>query len=330
MTSPTMPDCNGIPIEIGARVWARYSDDLWYAAYVLKREGTSYHVVYDSDGSQDTVAAGRLAVANIVRRVAGNYPNLGVPAVRETLLGKPISEIWVTRGSCVGFGLPLLWAMWHYVNEMVFANVLNPPVLAMNTSRPDALGLAKNLGGGRAKLMMAASVLSLHDLLDTVAHEMVHQWQFQELMHRRGVKIDDYHGETFYRWQPTILSRIGIRITTTGKMDDTVAFTPSKVKTRHPVYVALVYDPVMAGFHGAVVVDPTEARRLLTRTARNRKHALYKIWDSQVRQVTFPGKVGALRFVPVSRPFAAMIISEGEIQPGYLILKPDMQERPRR
>ncbi len=119
-----------------------------------------------------------------------------------------------------------LQALWHDLNEHYFAGRLGPIEIAWSTRLTSSAGMFVSRVGPRhsdrsqARRLIKLSTPLLKDqhareTLGTLAHEMIHQWQYDVLKRRPN------HGFDFAR-KLADMNRDGLRITTRHALADTV------------------------------------------------------------------------------------------------------------
>lgn len=96
---------------------------------------------------------------------------------------------------------------WPRINLEVFGGILMPCQLTYGVSGlKNVMGLCYALDGGRARIHIETSPYWLRcDLLATLAHEMVHQYQ-----HQNGLPMT--HGKSFKQWAAPIRRTTGLTI----------------------------------------------------------------------------------------------------------------------
>jgi hypothetical protein len=98
---------------------------------------------------------------------------------------------------------------WSQLNREVFGGVLKVPQLGTELSPEypdDASGLCWPLDGGRVRIEVKTKYASTRcAMLNTLAHEMVHQYQ-----HQLGAAM--HHGESFEAWREPIKNGCGLTI----------------------------------------------------------------------------------------------------------------------
>jgi SprT-like family len=95
---------------------------------------------------------------------------------------------------------------WARLNDEVFGGELLPPAMSLEALHSDAYGSCHDRGARRVLINLEPRHEWTRSLmLDTLAHEMVHQKQHQD-----GGQWN--HGETFERWREPILTATGLTI----------------------------------------------------------------------------------------------------------------------
>jgi hypothetical protein len=94
---------------------------------------------------------------------------------------------------------------WRRMNQEFFGGALIPPVIAVHKARwQNVYGLCWPLPGGRVKIQIDPDYNTTRgDMLSTLAHEMIHQWQ-----HQHGEPLT--HGPTFKAWVSLIAENTGL------------------------------------------------------------------------------------------------------------------------
>ena len=90
------------------------------------------------------------------------------------------------------------WYWWHVINKAAFNNSLPYPVIAIKNLR----GAWGNCNG--KTINISTNITNRKFFIATVAHEMVHQWQF----HYAAGKLN--HGNLFRDWDVYFRKNFGI------------------------------------------------------------------------------------------------------------------------
>lgn len=149
-----------------------------------------------------------------------------------TLRNVPLLELFNTRKAFQtkdkSHMLHIITSMWHYINGTVFDNKLKAiPLIKIDAA--DHLATAAKTGSvayfsyvrnttdpSRCTLSFLTShVRSMNSLLQILAHEIIHQHQYEDLGSRvfATMNADEAHGTTFMKWAPLMRSILGVRIT---------------------------------------------------------------------------------------------------------------------
>jgi hypothetical protein len=111
--------------------------------------------------------------------------------------------------SAKGVSLAKVKALWHKYNEAIFEGRLRVPVLRITRSIHYYGRCCIVLTNTEPKVAIYISGVFARDnptsIDDTLVHEMVHQWQFEQ-----GLRFDDNHDETFMQWLPVIKEKTGL------------------------------------------------------------------------------------------------------------------------
>lgn len=103
----------------------------------------------------------------------------------------------------------LYW--WHRLNEAVFDGMLTPPVRFELRNFRDSLGWCMpwrpNAKKQRVIIGMSTDILERREFLCILAHEMVHQWEW-EVANKWETNIA--HGERFFSWRGKLRMRVGL------------------------------------------------------------------------------------------------------------------------
>lgn len=96
---------------------------------------------------------------------------------------------------------------WSRLNTEVFADTLHVPKLTvLRVEWPDVYGLCWPLSNSRSHIQIDPTLCATRgDILATLAHEMIHQWQ-----HQLGEPMT--HGESFKGWADAIRDRTGLEV----------------------------------------------------------------------------------------------------------------------
>lgn len=89
------------------------------------------------------------------------------------------------------------WYWWHVINKAAFKNALPPPEITIRKLR----GAWGNCNG--ENITISTNITNKKLFIATVAHEMVHQWQFHY-----GAKLN--HGNVFRDWDIYFKKTFGI------------------------------------------------------------------------------------------------------------------------
>ena len=105
----------------------------------------------------------------------------------------------------------LYW--WHRLNISVFDGMLTPPVrFELRAFRDESLGWCKpyrwNSKKRRVIIGINTELFDRRVFLCVLAHEMVHQWQWEVL--GRWEDRDASHGKTFFSWRNKLRTRVGL------------------------------------------------------------------------------------------------------------------------
>lgn len=103
--------------------------------------------------------------------------------------------------------LRMLRYWWGRFNAEVFAGELLPCQFTIGPTdfHIEVEGMCYPLDNGRVRIHLDSRVNTRAGMLGTLAHEMVHQHQFQN-------NLTMHHGETFTRWAEPILGLTGLTI----------------------------------------------------------------------------------------------------------------------
>lgn len=118
----------------------------------------------------------------------------------------------ILRKSAKGVSLAILRRLWSEYNELVFGGRLSLPVLRITRGRRYfGKSVVRESDGGKAIVLLISGPCNteLADLRDTLLHEMIHQWQYEN-----GLKLNE-HDETFTQWLPKIKEITGIELQNT-------------------------------------------------------------------------------------------------------------------
>lgn len=100
---------------------------------------------------------------------------------------------------------------WARLNTECFAGELLPPQITYGNETTEgygsdiADGVTFPLGGQRVRVHLADTLTTRQAILATLAHEMIHQWQYQH-------DLPMNHGETFTGWANLILAETGLTV----------------------------------------------------------------------------------------------------------------------
>lgn len=119
--------------------------------------------------------------------------------------------------SAKGVSLATVKALWEKFNDLIFEGALSPPVIRITRARRYFGNcVVRESDAGRRLVICISGPMHLyvdgsgithkHAIADTLVHEMVHQWQYEN-----GLK-ENQHDETFTKWIPIIQEKLGITL----------------------------------------------------------------------------------------------------------------------
>lgn len=108
-----------------------------------------------------------------------------------------------------GLKLSTVRKLWSEINEKVFDGVLQEPVLRITRARfyYGKCTIVDPRKHPRVAIYISGPLSSTDNLRDTLAHEMIHQWQYEN-----GYRYNDNHDETFLQWLPIIEAKLNIKL----------------------------------------------------------------------------------------------------------------------
>jgi hypothetical protein len=118
--------------------------------------------------------------------------------------------------SAKGVSLALVRRLWEKYNDSVFQGQLSEPVFRITRARRYwAKFICLESSPNKCAIYVSGSMhrgAGSEQLSDSLIHEMIHQWQYEN-----GFKFDDYedlknHDETFTQWLPIIEEKLGIKL----------------------------------------------------------------------------------------------------------------------
>jgi hypothetical protein len=118
--------------------------------------------------------------------------------------------------SAKGVSLATVRKVWTDINERVFEGKLFEPYFRITRARSywARCDLVDPRNDPKISIYVSghfhqgmSTEHRLNALYDTLAHEMIHQWQFEQ-----GLKYNDNHDETFTKWIPIIQEKLGITL----------------------------------------------------------------------------------------------------------------------
>jgi hypothetical protein len=118
-----------------------------------------------------------------------------------------------TKKSKKGLRLSVVQTIWCEINEKVFDGKLRPVVIRITRSTKYwGVCVRRESDAGRRLSIHISGPHHMgagpndHRLQDTMAHEMVHQWQYEN-----GLRYNE-HDETFTQWIPVIQEKLGFTL----------------------------------------------------------------------------------------------------------------------
>lgn len=119
--------------------------------------------------------------------------------------------------SAKGVSLATVRKLWYEYNRLVFGNNLYEPIIRITRAR-NYYGkfVCRESDGGKTLVLLISGPLHVGSggLNDTVLHEMIHQWQWEN-----GYKENE-HDETFTQWLPKIQEKTGITLQDTWSVSE--------------------------------------------------------------------------------------------------------------
>jgi hypothetical protein len=108
-----------------------------------------------------------------------------------------------------GLKLATVQKLYDDVNDRVFAGQLTRPILRITRSAHyyGKCTVVDSRGDAKVAIYLSGPMHSGADisvLRDTLAHEMIHQWQFEH-----GFRYSDNHDETFTQWLQKVEEYLG-------------------------------------------------------------------------------------------------------------------------
>ncbi len=122
-----------------------------------------------------------------------------------------------TMKSAKGVSLATVKALWAKFNDLIFEGKLKEPCIRITRARRyfGNCVVRESDAGRRLCICISGPLHSAisnvggdyqNALSDTLVHEMVHQWQYEN-----GLK-NNQHDETFTKWIPVIQEKLGITL----------------------------------------------------------------------------------------------------------------------
>jgi hypothetical protein len=116
------------------------------------------------------------------------------------------SDFEITPSFC------LYW--WRHLNEAVFDGALTPPARFEFKNYRDMAGFCKpwyaNRKQRRVIIGISSEIWSRKKFLEVLAHEMVHQWEWEILA---DWNTKTMHGKNFFAWKNKMKYRAGLPLT---------------------------------------------------------------------------------------------------------------------
>ena len=108
-----------------------------------------------------------------------------------------------------GLKLSTVKRLWSEINDKVFDGELSEPVLRITRANRyfGKCSVVDSSKSAKITIMVSGRMHrdTCHALIDTLAHEMIHQWQYEN-----GYRYNDNHDETFTQWLPIVKEKLGI------------------------------------------------------------------------------------------------------------------------
>lgn len=98
---------------------------------------------------------------------------------------------------CITTTWTLVRYWWRRLNTILFDKLLKEPtfIVCQSIDLGDTHARCHELVDGNVKIAISSEFNSKREFLSVLAHEMVHQWQYQI------AKAVDHHGKSFWRWR---------------------------------------------------------------------------------------------------------------------------------
>lgn len=126
--------------------------------------------------------------------------------------------------------------VWQLINTYIFADKLSKPkFIVKNSSKYWGLCIGNKIYNKKSGcvIYIAKKVYSIHHLVYIVAHEMIHQYQWDidgKKRLKKGLKPIMSHGPSFFKWKNK-MNKYWISIKRRGNMDF------SLIKRQHKKYL---------------------------------------------------------------------------------------------
>ncbi len=227
----------------GMRVAARVKDNWYYGCITDVSDDNMIDVLFDFKENRKRVHASYVVPVSLWTYNPKAVQLSEIP-VTKLLPQKSVNKIAAT------VNLQICYSMWLYINEVVWNGELKPPAFRI-TASSKLLGVCypTALKGEKTLIEFSKKNVSSKSLFDTIAHEMVHQWQFEIEAKDRSklplINTNAGHGPDFMEWAPVLEEKIGVKL---NRFADMVALTDVDVmqdtkNRQEPFYYGILEFP---------------------------------------------------------------------------------------
>lgn len=200
---------------LGCRVIVNLKER-WYYGTVYAFEGeNSAEILFDYKDNRKVVDVSKMQLTSNWSYQPKPVDDIKLVPLTQLPPEKSVNKV------VVPVSISICFAMWLYINNKVFDGVLQTPTIRLNNSTKLLGACYSTYWSGKPTLLeFSKTNLSSKNLFDTIAHEMVHQFNFEvdgksEKLRAVLSNPKNSHGTLFMRLAPN-LAEIGVKLTPTA------------------------------------------------------------------------------------------------------------------
>ena len=218
-----MKTLNDVDIYPGQRVAVYSKNEKWYFGVMQNR---SMSVKMDVNGSMIKARPDHVVAIRIIPLNKKPVSDIDPYLTDETAPG-----IYHSRKLLKPDDL-IMNSIYIFIDDTIFDNILTAVPFEYSTS-------SKYLGkfsiqGNKTWFTFSNKASSLYSIFGTLAHEMVHQWQWETLYKINRIK-SDWHNADFFRWESAMKSKLGVSLDAKGNFEETDVDIDSEDKSSRKV-----------------------------------------------------------------------------------------------